>query len=52
MRSLITDVIGLSGFGLLIAGIFQQFGQAAALILAGVMMLIYALLMARRRNAT
>lgn len=52
MKSLITDVIGLAGFGSLAAGVYLQFGLAAALILCGVLLLIFALVAARGKNAT
>ena len=43
MKSLIADVIGLAGFGLLTCGFYLQFGMAPALMLSG-----GALAMARR----
>ncbi|WP_440863196.1 hypothetical protein [Symbiopectobacterium purcellii] len=51
MKSLITDVIGLAGFGSLTAGVYLQFGVSVALMLTGVLLLIFALLAARGRNA-
>lgn len=39
MKSLITDVIGLTGFGSLAAGVYLQFGLSAALMLCGVLLL-------------
>ena len=47
MKSLITDVIGLAGFGLLTSGVYLRFGLAPALMFAGRLMLLCALAMAR-----
>lgn len=52
MKSLITDVIGLTGFGSLAAGVYLQFGLSVALMLSGSMLLIFALLAAGRKNVT
>ncbi|WP_186380204.1 hypothetical protein [Yersinia mollaretii] len=49
MKSLIIDIIGVAGFGLLMAGLYLQFGTATALQCAGSGMLIFALLAARRK---
>lgn len=48
MKSLITDLIGLAGFGLLTSGVFLRFGLPAALMFSGGLMLLGALAMARR----
>ncbi|WP_323472336.1 hypothetical protein [Escherichia coli] len=48
MKSLIADVIGLTGFGLLTCGVYLQFGMAPALILSGALLLVGALVMVRR----
>lgn len=48
MKSLITDVIGLAGFGLLTSGVYLHFGLATALMFSGGLMLLGALAMARR----
>lgn len=52
MKSLITDVIGLTGFGSLAAGVYLQFGVSAALMLSGALLLVFALVAARGKNAT
>lgn len=48
MKSLITDVIGLAGFGLLTAGFYLQFGLAPVQMFSGSLLLVWALAMARR----
>ncbi|MGX8901950.1 hypothetical protein ACWQXT_20895 [Citrobacter werkmanii] len=48
MKSLVNDVIGLTGYGLLTAGFYLQFGLAPALMLSGALLLVAALAMARR----
>ncbi|UCQ18731.1 hypothetical protein DCF79_04710 [Edwardsiella tarda] len=48
MKSLISDVIGLVGFGLLTAGVYLQLGVAPALMISGGLLLAGALAMARR----
>lgn len=48
MKSLITDVIGLAGYGLLTSGVYLQFGLAPALMFSGGLLLAAALVMARR----
>ncbi|UJT80196.1 hypothetical protein CFHODIGL_00003 [Edwardsiella phage EPP-1] len=48
MKSLISDVIGLVGFGLLTAGIYLRFGIALALMISGSLLLVGALAIARR----
>ena len=35
MKTLITDVIGLTGFGSLAAGVYLQFGLAMSLMMSG-----------------
>lgn len=51
MKSLITDVIGLTGFGSLTAGVYLQFGLSTALMLSGVLLLFFALMAARGKHA-
>ncbi|CAI1181503.1 Uncharacterised protein [Serratia ficaria] len=48
MKTLIIDVIGLAGLGLLVGGIYLQFGTATALQSAGAALLVFALIAARR----
>ncbi len=48
MKSLISDVIGLVGFGLLTAGVYLRFGVAPALMVSGGLLLAGALAIARR----
>lgn len=48
MKSLIIDMTGLAGFGLLMAGIYLRYGTAAALISGGSGLLIWAILAAWR----
>lgn len=48
MKLLIADVIGLTGFGLLTYGFYLQFGLAPALMFSGGLMLVGALVVARR----
>ncbi|HGE8287402.1 TPA: hypothetical protein ACGD4M_002915 [Serratia marcescens] len=48
MKTLIIDAIGLAGFGLLVAGIYLQFGTAIALQSTGGGLLAFALIAARR----
>ena len=50
MKTLITDAIGLTGFGSLAAGVYLQFGLAMSLMMSGSLLLIYALLAAMRGN--
>ncbi|HGV5155531.1 TPA: hypothetical protein ACNG7E_000903 [Klebsiella pneumoniae] len=53
MKTLITDVIGLAGFGSLAAGVYFQFGLAPALMMSGGLLLLYALVAAMRgKNAS
>ncbi|MBS6739270.1 hypothetical protein DFO55_1533 [Grimontella sp. AG753] len=47
MKSLIIDIIGLSGFGLLTGGVYLQFGLAPALMFSGGLLLVGALLTAK-----
>lgn len=49
MKSLIIDIIGVAGFGLLTAGVYLQFGAATTLQFAGGGMLLFALTVARRK---
>lgn len=48
MKSLIADVIGMAGFGLLTSGVYLQFGLAPALMFSGGLLLVGALAIARR----
>lgn len=48
MKSLITDVIGLTGYGMLTAGFYLQFGSAPTLMFSGSLLLVGALAIARR----
>lgn len=48
MKSLIIDIVGLSGFGLLAGGVYLQFGLAPALMFSGGLLLALALLIAKR----
>ena len=50
MNSLIADVIGLAGFGLLTCGFYLQFGMAPALMLSGGLILVGGLPTPRRRT--
>ena len=50
MKSLIIDLFGLAGFGLLVAGLYLQYGTAIALMAGGGSMLAFALAAARRNN--
>ncbi|MEF4513000.1 hypothetical protein U9523_23895 [Escherichia coli] len=52
MKSLIADVIGLAGFGLLTCGVYLQFGMAPALILSGALLLVGAGALAMARRGT
>jgi hypothetical protein len=47
LKSLIIDIIGLSGFGLLTGGVYLQFGLAPALMFSGGLLLTGALLTAK-----
>lgn len=49
MKSLIIDLLGIAGFGLLSAGLYLQFGMATTLQAAGGGMLLFALMAARRK---
>lgn len=48
MKSLMTDLLGLAGFGMLSGGIYLQFGLAPALMFSGALLLVTALAMAGR----
>lgn len=48
MKPLITDVIGLTGYGMLTSGLYLQFGLAPALMFSGSLLLVGALAIARR----
>lgn len=50
MKSLITDAIGLVGYGLLVAGIYLQYGLAPSLMFAGGFLLTLVLLAVWRRS--
>lgn len=52
MKTLMTDAIGLAGFGSLAAGVYLQFGLASSLMMSGSLLLLYALVVAiRGKNA-
>lgn len=51
MKSLLLDVMGLTGFGLLTVGFYLRFGLPCALMLSGFLMLSGALLAVRRKRA-
>lgn len=52
MKSLINDLVGLSGIGLTTAGVWLRFGIADALIYSGAVLLLGAVFTAwRARNA-
>lgn len=52
MKTLITDAIGLTGFGSLAAGVYLQFGLAPSLMMSGSLLLLCALVAAMRgKNA-
>ncbi|EPQ4602979.1 hypothetical protein CITFRE_07510 [Citrobacter freundii] len=52
MKTLITDAIGLTGFGSLAVGVYLQFGLAPSLMMSGSLLLLYALVAAMRgKNA-
>lgn len=52
MKTLMTDAIGLAGFGSLAAGVYLKFGLASSLIMSGSLLLLYALVVAMRgKNA-
>ncbi len=48
MKSMIIDVVGLTGYGLLSAGAYLKFGLAFALMFSGAILLGGALLAAMR----
>lgn len=48
MKTLMTDAIGLAGFGSLAAGVYLKFGLASSLIMSGSLLLLYALVVAMR----
>jgi len=48
MKSLIIDVIGLAGFGMLAGGVYLQFGLANALMFSGGLLFAGALMAAMR----
>ncbi|WP_026313256.1 hypothetical protein [Actinobacillus capsulatus] len=43
MKTLLTDIIGISGFSALCYGCYLQFGEAITLMTSGVLLLLYAL---------
>ncbi len=44
MKSILTDIIGLAGFGLLVAGFYLHFGLSPTLMFSGVIICAGALL--------
>lgn len=48
MKSLIIDLFGLAGFGMLTGGVYLRYGQAVALMFSGGLLLTVALLAALR----
>lgn len=48
MKSLIIDIFGLAGFGMLSGGVYLQYGLAASLMFSGGLLLVGALLAAMR----
>lgn len=50
MKSLIIDLIGLTGFGLMTTGIYLHYGTAIALEVSGGSLLLFALLAARSKR--
>jgi len=52
MRNLFLDILGLIGFGLLNYGLYLRFGLADALISAGCLLLVMALVSARAAKRT
>lgn len=50
MKNTLIDITGLLGYGLLLAGIYQQFGLASCLMVAGSGLLLFALISAWRKN--
>jgi|GEM_PF-259916 len=52
MRNFLLDILGLLGFGLLIYGLYLRFGLADALICAGGLLLLMALVGARAAKRT
>ncbi|MGY4677658.1 hypothetical protein ACWIT3_07995 [Pasteurella sp. P03HT] len=47
MRTILNDVIGMIGIGVLCAGVYQHFGTATTQIIVGALLLFYALMSAR-----
>ncbi|ELP3920190.1 hypothetical protein QUQ16_001123 [Escherichia coli] len=52
IRKLIIDTCGLAGFGALVAGVFLRFGLSVSLMFGGAMVLIAAILAAKRGAAS
>lgn len=50
MKYLMIDSIWLVGFGLLVAGVYLQFGLPCSLMFSGTLVLVWALLAAMRRR--
>lgn len=51
MKSLLTDVVGLVGFGCLAGGLNLQFGLGPALITVGALLIALAVAAAMRKGA-
>lgn len=47
MKTLITDLIGITGISTLCYGTYLQYGQAVTCMVAGGLLLLYAILTAR-----
>lgn len=47
MKNLLTDMIGLVGMSSICYGIYLQYGEAITYIIAGALLMIYAVLLAR-----
>ncbi|MBD2826270.1 hypothetical protein [Xenorhabdus szentirmaii] len=50
MKNLLIDVIALAGVGAVLAGCYLKYGLANTLITGGVLLMVYALAVARRRQ--
>ncbi|HGJ5869478.1 hypothetical protein [Arsenophonus nasoniae] len=50
MKTIILDVIALSGITAVLVGCYLKYGLANTLITGGLLLVVYALLVSRRRN--